>query len=358
MENRLLVVSSSPHVRAKGSTARIMFDVIIALLPAIVGAYLFFRTRAMVLLCASVVAAVAAELLMLRLRRKRVTAADIHSAVVTGILLAFCVTATLPWWGVVLGSAFGIAIAKHCFGGLGFNIFNPALAGRIFVMHAYLVQMTLWTPTYYEEKEREAETTAQSEQADPAPGEVDAETYATPLGTVKEGVQQKRPIEEIQRSLPDYWRLFVGNVGGCLGETSTLLLLVGAAYLLVRRVISLYIPLAFLGSLALLTWVFGGLRMVAGEPRLYLFHGDPLFHVLAGGAVLGAFFMATDMVTSPMTPKGMLIFGFGCGAITTIIRVWGGYPEGVSYSIFLMNICVPLIDRFTMPKLFGANFGK
>lgn len=355
MENRLLVVSSSPHFRAKGSTARIMFDVIIALLPAIVGAYLFFRSRAMVLLCASVAAAVATELLMLRLRRKRVTAADINSAVVTGILLAFCVTATLPWWGVVLGSAFGIAIAKHCFGGLGFNIFNPALAGRIFVMHAYLVQMTLWTPTYYEEQELQEARAAQS----PAPSAaVDAETYATPLGKAKEGVQQKRPIEEIQRSLPDYWRLFAGNVGGCLGETSALLLLVGAAYLLMRRVISLYIPLAFLGSLALLTWIFGGIRMVAGEPRLYLFHGDPLFHVLAGGAILGAFFMATDMVTSPMTPKGMLIFGFGCGAITTIIRVWGGYPEGVSYSIFLMNICVPLIDRFTMPKLFGANFRK
>jgi electron transport complex protein RnfD len=328
-----------------------MADVIIALVPALVGAYLFFRGRAMVLLCASVAAAVAMEFLMLRLRRKKVTAADINSAIVTGILLAFCVTATLPWWGVVLGSVVGIAIAKHCFGGLGFNIFNPALAGRIFVMHAYIVQMTLWTPTYYEQKERESERAAQS-------AVVDGETYATPLGKVKEGVQQKRPIEEIQRSLPDYWRLFVGNVGGCLGETSALLLLVGAAYLLVRRVISLYIPLAFLGSLALLTWVLGGIRMVAGEPRLYLFHGDPLFHVLAGGAVLGAFFMATDMVTSPMTPKGMLIFGFGCGAITTIIRVWGGYPEGVSYSIFLMNICVPLIDRFTMPKLFGAKFGK
>jgi len=355
VENRLLVVSSSPHFRAKGSTARIMCDVIVALLPAAVGGWIFFRNRALVVIAASVAAAVLTELLMLRMRKRKATAADLTSAVVTGILLAFCVTATLPWWGAVLGSAFGIAIAKHCFGGLGFNIFNPALAGRIFVMHAYIVQMTLWTPTHYEEQERQK---ARATRSADATAQVDGETYATPLGKVKEGIQQKRPIEEIERSLPSYWRLFVGNVGGCLGETSALLLLVGAAYLLVRRVISIYIPLAFLGSLALLTWVFGGIHMVAGEPRMYLFHGDPLFHVLAGGAVLGAFFMATDMVTSPMTPKGMLIFGFGCGAITAIIRLWGGYPEGVSYAIFLMNICVPLIDRFTMPKLFGANFGK
>jgi electron transport complex protein RnfD len=355
VENRLLVVSSSPHFRGKGSTARIMFDVIIALLPAVIGAWVFFRGRALIVLGASVAAAVLAEFLMLRVRGRKATAADINSAIVTGILLAFCVTATLPWWAAALGSAFGIAIAKHCFGGLGFNIFNPALAGRIFIMHAYIVRMTLWTPTYFEEKELQRPEAAQAAEASQR---VDAETYATPLGKIKEGIQQKRPIEEIKRSLPSRWSLFVGNVGGCLGETSALLLLVGAAYLLVRRIITLHIPLAFLGSLALLTWIFGGGHMIGGQPRIHFFHGDPLFHVLAGGAVLGAFFMATDMVTSPMTRKGMLLFGFGCGAITTIIRLWGGFPEGVSYSIFLMNMCVPLIDRFTMPKLFGADFGK
>jgi len=355
VENRLLVVSSSPHFRAKGSTARIMFDVIIALLPAVVGAWLFFRGRALIVLVASVAAAVLTEFLMLRMRKKRATAADMNSAIVTGILLAFCVTATLPWWCAVLGSAFGIAIAKHCFGGLGFNIFNPALAGRIFIMHAYIVRMTLWTPTYFEEKELQGSQVTQSAEASQ---NVDAETYATPLGKIKEGIQQKRPVQEIKRSLPNYWRLFVGNVGGCLGETSALLLLLGAAYLLSRRIISLHIPLAFLGSLALFTWIFGGVHMIDGQLKIHFFHGDPLFHVLAGGAVLGAFFMATDMVTSPMTPKGMLIFGIGCGAITTVIRLWGGFPEGVSYSIFLMNMCVPLIDRFTIRKLFGADFGK
>jgi len=355
VQNRLLVVSSSPHFRAKGSTARIMFDVVLALLPALVGSWLFFRWRALAVVAASVSAAVGTEWLMLRIRKRKPTAADVNSAIVTGILLAFCLTSTLPWWAAVIGSAFGIAIAKHCFGGLGFNIFNPALAGRIFLMHAYLVQMTDWTPTYFEKKEAGATRVALSPEASQG---VDGESYATPLGILKEAFLQKRPISEIRERLPGYWRLFVGNVGGCLGETSALLLLVGAAYLLWRRIIRLHIPLSFLVSLAMLTWIFGGARMVGGEPRMHLFHGDPLFHVLAGGAVLGAFFMATDMVTSPMTPKGMVIFGFGCGAVTAVIRLWGGFPEGVSYSIFLMNMCVPLIDRFTMPKLFGANFGK
>lgn len=355
MQNRLLVVSSSPHFRAKGSTARIMFDVIIALLPAVVGAWLFFRGKALVVIGVSISSAVLTELLMLGIRMRKPTAADINSAIITGVLVAFCVTPTLPWWGAVLGSVFGIAIAKHCFGGLGFNIFNPALAGRIFLMHAYIVPMTSWTPTYFEKKEIEAGEVSRSAQASQ---EADGESYATPLGKVREAVLQKRPLDEIKKELPGYWRLFVGNVGGCVGETSALLLLLGAIYLLWRRIIRLHIPLAFLGSLALLTWIFGGVQMVEGELRMHLFHGDPLFHVLAGGAVLGAFFMATDMVTSPMSPKGMLIFGFGCGAITTVIRLWGGFPEGVSYSIFLMNMCVPLIDRFSMPKLFGADFGK
>ncbi len=351
MQNRILVVSSSPHFRAKGSTARIMLDVIIALVPAMVGAWVFFRGRALIVIIFSVLAAVATELLMLRIRKKKVSAADITSAIVTGILLAFCVSSTLPWWGAVLGSAFGIAIAKHCFGGLGFNIFNPALAGRIFLMHAYIVRMTLWTPTHFEQNEfKGSRVSNAAEQTQ----NVDGETYATPLSKVKEGIQQKLSVREIERGLPNYWRLFVGNVGGCLGETSALLLILGAAYLLWRRVISLHIPLAFLGSLAAMAWIFGEMPMARGR----LFHGDPLFHVLAGGAVLGAFFMATDMVTSPMTAKGKLIFGFGCGVITGIIRVWGGFPEGVSYSIFIMNMCVPLIDRFIMPRLFGADFGK
>ncbi len=355
MQDRLLVVSSSPHFRAKGSTARIMFDVIIALLPAVVGAWLFFRGKALVVIGVSVSAAVLTELLMLGMRRRKPTVADINSAIITGTLVAFCVTPTLPWWAAVVGSAFGIAIAKHCFGGLGFNIFNPALAGRIFLMHAYIVPMTSWTPTYFEEREIRASEESRSAETSQ---QVDGESYASPLGKIKEAVLQKRPLDEVKKQLPGYWRLFVGNVGGCVGETSAALLLLGALYLLWRRIIRLHIPLAFLGSLALLTWIFGGVQMVGGEPRIHFFHGDPLFHVLAGGAVLGAFFMATDMVTSPIGPKGMLIFGFGCGTLTAVIRLWGGFPEGVSYSIFLMNMCVPLIDKFTMPKLFGADFGK
>jgi len=351
VQNRFLVVCSSPHFRAKGSTARIMFDVIIALLPAAIGAWVFFRGRALVVIIASVAGAVSTELIMLRVRKRKPTAADISSATVTGILVAFCVTSTFPWWGAVVGSAFGIAIAKHCFGGLGFNIFNPALAGRIFLMHAYVARMTSWEPTYFETKELSSPQPTHAAEASP---KVDGETYATPLGKVKEGILQKRSTEEIERGLPSYWRLFVGNRGGCLGETSALLLLAGAVYLLLRRVIGLHIPLSFLGSLGLFGWIFGAAPMVGGG----VFRGDPLFHVLAGGAVLGAFFMATDMVTSPMTPKGKVVFGCGCGLITGLIRTWGGFPEGVSYSIFLMNMCVPLIDRFTMPRLFGADFKK
>jgi len=318
----LLALSSSPHFRDKDSTAAIMKNVLIALFPAIVGGVYYFGYRAGVVMLACAVSALAFEAIMLKVRGKELTAADVNAALVTGILLAFCVTPLLPWWMGVVGSFVAIVLAKHCFGGLGSNIFNPALAGRIFLMSAYPVAMTTWMQ--------------------PMRGaiRVDAATYATPLGIVKEGLALKPP-EAID--------LFIGNIGGCIGETSVMLLLIGAVYLVARRIISLQVPLSFMIALGAMVWIFGGEKA---------FSGAVLYHLLTGGAVLGAFFMATDMVTSPMTPGGQVLFGAGCGIITGIIRLWGGFPEGVSYSIFLMNACVPLIDRHIRPKKFGADFGK
>jgi electron transport complex protein RnfD len=337
VETKLLRVSSSPHFRSDERTDRIMMRVIVALVPAIIGGIVFFGRRALVVLFASTLGAVLAEMLMLHMRRRQATAADMNSAVVTGILMAFCCTSEIPWWMAFLGSVFGVAIAKHCFGGLGYNIFNPALAGRIFLMAAYPQDMTTWASHFRAE----------------GVVNVDAVTSATNLGLVKEF-----PLARI----PDYWDriwdLFLGNCGGCIGETSVMLLLIGAIFLLWKKTISWHIPISYIATLALFTWIFGGKQSVDGKPVIAFFAGDPLFHIVAGGLILGAFFMATDMVTSPMTPKGMLIFGFGCGILTGVIRIFGGYPEGVSYAIFLMNTTVPLIDRYTKPKTFGADFGK
>ncbi len=328
----MLTVSSSPHFRSGERTDRIMMNVILALLPAIVGGIVFFGRGALVILFACVLGAVMTEMAVLRMRKRRATPADMNAAVITGVLVALCCSSEIPWWMGFIGSGFGIAIAKHCFGGLGYNIFNPALAGRIFLMAAYPQDMTTWASKGVRM------------------AKVDAVTSATHLGFAKD-----KPVAELQ----DYWEsirsLFVGDCGGCIGETSALLLLLGAAYLLYKKIITWQIPVSFLATLALFTWAFSGKKPDGGE--IAFFAGDPLFHVLAGGAILGAFFMATDMVTSPMTGKGMLIFGFGCGILTGIIRVFGGYPEGVSYAIFLMNITVPLIDRYTRPKVFGTDFG-
>ena len=337
MGNNLLTVSSSPHIRLDERTDKIMMRVIIALIPAVIAGIAFFGRRAVIVLFACTIGAVIAEMLMLYIRKKQATAADMNSAVITGILVAFCCSSEIPWWMGFLGSVFGIAIAKHCFGGLGYNIFNPALAGRIFLMAAYPQDMTTWA-SYFK--------------AEGVIG-VDVVTSATNLGLVKE-----YPLAELTDYWHRIWDLFIGNCGGCIGETSAVLLLIGAIFLLWKKTITWHIPVGFLATLALFTWIFGGTRAVEGKPVIAFFAGDPLFHVLAGGAVLGAFFMATDMITSPMTPKGMLIFGFGCGILTGIIRIFGGYPEGVSYAIFLMNITVPIIDRYTKPKIFGSDFGK
>lgn len=319
MENTRLLVSSSPHIRSGETTQRIMLDVIIALMPALFAGIFYFGFKALTLTVTAVVFAVATEAVMQRIMKKPVTINDL-SAVVTGILIAFNVPATLPLWIVAVGSIFAISVAKQCFGGLGFNFINPALAARAMLLASWPVRMTNWV----------------------APGP-DAVSTATPLAIAKASMQEAvsgaTPWAE---PLPDIWNLFIGNIGGCIGETSKLALIIGGAYLLYRGVISHRIPTAYIGTVAVLAFIFGGF-----DPATMI------YHIFAGGLFLGAIFMATDYSSSPMSARGQIIFGVGCGILTSVIRFYGGYPEGVSYSILLMNLATPLIDRYTMPRKFG-----
>jgi len=339
-----LILSSSPHIRDDVSISKIMWTVNIALLPALLGSLWFFGLRALWLEAVGILAAVGTEGLLQKLLKKPLTIYD-GSAVITGILLSFNLPAGVPLWMPAVGSAFAIGIGKQVFGGLGFNPLNPALLGRAFLMASWPVHMTTdWTPTRYGTMNG-----------------IDAVTKATPLkvyqlardylsahqGVTSQGLAQ---AQATLASLPQAYRnLFCGNVSGSLGETSFLLLFVGAFLLFIKGYIGWRVPLSFIGTVALGAWMFGGTQG--------LFTGDPLFHILAGGLALGAFFMATDMVTSPVTSKGKLIFGAGCGLITILIRLVGGYPEGVSYSILLMNLVVPLLDRYTKPRRLGEIKG-
>ncbi len=295
-----LTVSLSPHVRSGATTRRIMLDVCLALLPAVIFAVYWFGFGVLLTVLLSVASAILSEFLMEKALRRPVTIDD-GSAAVTGLLLALTLPAGTPWYVPVLGSVFAICIAKQVFGGLGDNFVNPALAGRAFLLASFPAAMT----TY--------------------PLVADTVTSATPLSS------------EFAGSV-DYLQAFIGRIGGCIGEVSTLALLIGAAYLLIRRVIDWRIPLSYLGTMALLT-VIGG--------------GNVLDSVLLGGTVLGAFFMATDYVTSPVTSWGRVIYGVGIGIINYTIRRWGAYPEGTTYAILLMNIAAPLIERFTRPRKYG-----
>jgi len=312
MENTRFLVSSSPHIRSGETTRRIMLDVIIALIPALFAGVFYFGFRTLTITVTAVVFAVAAEVVMQKILGKPVTVNDL-SAVVTGILLAFNVPVTLPLWIVAIGSIFAIAVAKQCFGGLGYNFINPALAARAMLLASWPVRMTAWV----------------------APG-ADAVSTATPLAIVKNGA------EAAGQALPGIWDLFIGNIGGCIGETSALALLIGGAYLVYRKVINPRIPVVYIATVAVLAFLFSGFNAHM-----------MVYHIFAGGLFLGAIFMATDYSTSPTSPKGQIIFAIGCGFLTSVIRFFGGYPEGVSYSILLMNLATPIIDRYTMPKKFG-----
>lgn len=315
MGNRLLA-GSSPHLKSGIKTSNLMLDVVIALLPAAAASVYFFGLKAALLVIVTVVSCVISEYVYCRLAKKPNPISD-YSAVVTGMLLAFNLSPAVPLWIAAIGGAFAIIIVKQLFGGLGHNFINPALAARAFMMASWPVQMTTWI----------------------IPGQsADTVSSATPLALIKAG-------SEATGILPGYWDLFIGNIGGTIGETSALALLLGAAYLAVKRVISLEIPLAFIGTVGAMSWIFGGARP---------FTGDFVYNILSGGLILGAFFMATDYTTSPVTSKGRLLLGFGCGMMTSVIRLFGGYPEGVSYAILLMNLTVPLIDRYMIPRSFGG----
>ena len=306
------VVSGTPHVRSKESIQSIMRDVIIALVPATAAGIYYFGMNALVLVIAAIVSAVAFEALCQKVMKKPVTVSDL-SAVVTGLLLAMNLPAAAPVWVAIVGSAFAIIFGKQLFGGLGQNFINPALAGRAFLLASYPTEMTTWSvPNGLEV--------------------ADAATYATPLAQLKAG--------NLEASLGE---LMLGQCGGTIGETCAIALIIGGVYLLYKHVISWKIPVIYIATVAILFAVIGrqGVRM-------------PLQEIMAGGVMLGGIFMATDYASSPVTPKGQIIFAVGAGLITYLIRTFGGYPEGVSYSILIMNCAVPLIERFTEPTIFGA----
>jgi electron transport complex protein RnfD len=341
---QLLRVSVSPHLRDAVTVPRIMWSVVLALTPAFLGSVYFFGVRALWLVIIGVISAVITEAACQKARKRAVTVSD-GSAVVTGILLVFCLPPGVPWWIAAVGSAFSIAVGKQVFGGLGHNPFNPALLGRAFVLASWPLHMT----------------TAWRAPSQGTLSGIDAVTNATPLSMLKSAqavladpsatTEQMVQAREVLSQLSGaYGNLFFGNVGGSLGETSAVLLLIGGLYLLFKRYIGWKIPLTFMASVMIITGIFGGSNG--------LFTGDALFHLLSGGLFLGAIYMATDMVTTPVTFRGRLIFGTGCGVITSIIRLAGGYPEGVCYSILLMNAFTPLIDRWTRPRRLGESKEK
>jgi len=319
MENKL-IVSSSPHVRSNEDTSYIMKQVIIALLPAAVAGVYFFRLNALSAMFFCILGTVGTEFLYQKFTKQKSTIGD-FSAVVTGLLLAFNVPASLPWWMCLVGGIFAILVVKMVFGGIGCNFVNPALAARAFLLASFPVAMTAWTQ----------------------PGvnwigkNLDAVTTATPLSFLKNGAAGLADISSNGISLAD---MMIGNIGGCIGETSAILLLLGGVYLMYKGIINYVIPVFYIATV--LTFLLGGFNITFA-----------IYQLFAGGLMLGGFFMLTDYTTSPMTKKGQIIYAVLAGLITTVIRMYGGYPEGVSYSILLVNCLAPLIDKFVRNRVFG-----
>ncbi len=310
---RMTIVAPAPHNKGKKSVPKIMYTVIAALMPAVIASLFFFGKHAMITILVAVFSAMVAEYLCNKIMKTGLTIDD-GSAILTGLLLAMTLPPTFPIWGTALGAVVAIVFGKQVFGGLGNNIFNPALLGRAFLQASFPVKITTWTL--------------------PAFAATDAVTGATPLATFFSGGGET-----------GLKSLIFGNIGGCIGETSALALLVGGIFLLILKHADWRIPVSYIGTVL----VFSGILWLA-DPVAY---PSPLFMVFSGGLILGAFFMATDMVTSPVTPLGTWIYGVGMGLILVVIRVWGGLPEGVMYSILFMNGLVPLLNRWTRPKYFG-----
>jgi len=328
METPPIIVSASPHVHSERTSKRIMYDVVLALLPAFLVSLYVFGISALIVTAVAITACLIFEYLIQRyLLKTEVTILD-GSALITGILLAFNLPSNLPIWMVIAGSFVAIAIAKLSFGGLGYNIFNPALVGRVFLLVSFPVQMTLW-PTAVENNT----------------SLVDAVTGATSLGAIKDGLLAGETMTEIGARIPTAMQMLFGITGGSLGEMSAFALLLGGVFLITRKVISWHIPVVTLVTIFGLTGIFWLLDSES--------YANPVIHILSGGAILGAFYMATDLVTSPMTKKGMMVFAFGIGLITVVIRLFGAYPEGISFAILIMNAFVPLINKYFKPRRFG-----
>lgn len=349
----LFHISSSPHIRDKRTISRIMLDVIIALLPALVVSTIIFGARALVITLVAVVAALITEhIISVLLMRKRTTIGDL-SAIVTGILLAFNLPVAIDPILAALGSVFAIAVAKMAFGGLGFNFINPALAGRAFLMASYPAAMTgaIFAQKGYGGKLPE-NLSGMNLDAVLGANAIDGISQATPLVAIKK-LQELQDFDllDLQEAFAP---LFLGNVGGTIGETSALALLVGGIYLIYKRVINPLVPFIYIFGVFLLYWIFGGDYSHFSGSAFTV----PMFQILSGGIFLGAFFMITDMTTTPITLKGQAIFAAGCAIITFLIRKFGGYPEGCSYSILLMNLLTPLIDRYVKPKVYGTGGAK
>jgi electron transport complex protein RnfD len=328
MEDEKIIISASPHVHSDRTSKRVMYDVLIALVPALVVSLYLFGLNALIMTSVAVISCLLFEYLIQKYILKTTITVNDGSALITGILLAFNLPATLPLWMVIMGSLVAIGVAKMSFGGLGYNIFNPALVGRVFLLVSFPVQMTSW----------------------PLPIEnntslFDAVTGETTLGIIKEGLLYGETMSTLTEKIPTLLELLLGFTSGSAGEMSALALILGGLYLLIRKVITWHIPVTILVTMALFTGIFWVVN-----PEQY---ANPLIHILSGGAILGAFYMATDLVTSPMTKKGMVIFAIGIAIITVVIRLYGAYPEGISFAILIMNAFVPLINTYFKPRRFG-----
>ncbi len=311
-----LTISVSPHIYSPVDTKFLMKGVLKALIPAVIASLYFFRGKAAILIVTAVFGAVITEYLIQKFRKQKIQTGN-YSAAITGLLLALVLPPSIPLWMCFLGSVFAVALGKEIFGGLGHNVFNPALLARAFLMAAFPVHLTTWSN----------------------PLSLDTVTTATPLG-----------LEKFEHFITPYISLFVGNVSGSIGETSAIALLIGIGYLLYKKIIDFRIPVAFMGTVFFISGILHLLSPGNFAP--------PLFHIFAGGLIIGAGFMATDPVTSPVTSKGRWVFGIGCGIIVVLIRNWGGLPEGVMYSILLMNAITPLINRATKPGRYGVINGR
>lgn len=328
--NKQFFISPAPHIHGDTSVSWLMYQVLLALIPAFLVSVWMFGWGALYVTTLSVASCLVFEYLIQKFLLKKVPSLSDGSALITGVLLAFNVPSNLPPFLLVLGALVAIGVGKMTFGGLGNNLFNPALVGRVFLLISFPVSMTTW-PVPHGFKT----------------GLLDAVTGATPLGVVREGLASGHSLSELSSSLPSYVDMLLGKMAGSTGEVAALALLLGGVYLIIRKVITWHIPVSILVTVVLFSGV-----MNFSDPQHY---ASPLFHLLSGGLLLGAVFMATDYVTSPMTGKGMLVYGVGIGGITMAIRLFGAYPEGVSFAILIMNAFVPLINRYLKPVRFGEE---